>query len=142
VVSTFKPFKSAGTDGILLALLQQGVKHLMTHLCHFFSACLARGYIPKAWKQVKVTFISKPGKANYTEAKAYRPISLSSFMLKTMEKLEDRCTRNEIVGLCPLHGYQFSYKPGKSTETALHLVITHKGSSGKQGSYTGSFPRY
>jgi hypothetical protein len=51
---------------------------------------MAYGFIPTAWKQVKVTFITKPGKLDYTEAKAYRPISLSSFLLKKMEKLVDR----------------------------------------------------
>jgi hypothetical protein len=42
-ISTFKSFKLAGTDGIVPALLQQGVEHLTTHLCHIFRACLARG---------------------------------------------------------------------------------------------------
>jgi hypothetical protein len=124
-ISTFKPFKSAGTDGIVPALLQQRVEHLTTHLCRIFRACLARGYIPKAWRQVKVTFIPKPGKAKYTEAKAYRLISLSCYMLKPMKKLVDRHIRAEILGLHPLHQNQFAYQPGKSTETALHHVITH-----------------
>jgi hypothetical protein len=93
-ISTFKPFQSAGTDGIVPALLQQRVRHLKTYLCHNFTACLARGYTPKAWMQVKVMFILKPGKANYTEAKAYRPISLSSVTQKMMEKLVDRHIRD------------------------------------------------
>jgi hypothetical protein len=38
-----------------------------------FKACLAKEYIPKAWRQVKVTFIPKHRNANYTEAKAYHP---------------------------------------------------------------------
>jgi hypothetical protein len=83
-VVVFKPFKSAGTDEIVPALLQQGVDDLTTHLCRIFRACLARGHVPIAWRQVKVTFILKPGEANYTEGKAYCPISLSSFMLKTI----------------------------------------------------------
>ena len=70
----------AGTDGIVPALLQQEVNHLMTHLYHFFRACLAKEYTPKAWRQIKVTFIPKHRKANYTEAKAY--IVLLDFMLK------------------------------------------------------------
>jgi hypothetical protein len=70
-------------------------------------------------------FIPQPRKANYTEAKAYCPISLSSFMLKTMEKLVDRHIRDETLGLHPLHQYQFACQPGKSTQTALHHVITH-----------------
>jgi hypothetical protein len=30
---TFKPFKYAGTDGIIPTLLQQGAEHLVPHLC-------------------------------------------------------------------------------------------------------------
>jgi hypothetical protein len=61
----FKPFELAGADEIVPALLQQGIEHLVAHPCHIFRACLAKGYIPKAWRQVKVMFIHKPGKANY-----------------------------------------------------------------------------
>jgi hypothetical protein len=46
-------------------------------------------FIPTVWREVNVIFIPKPGKLDYTEAKAYRLISLSSFLLKTMEKLVD-----------------------------------------------------
>jgi hypothetical protein len=71
-----------------------------------------------------VTFIPKPGKLDYTEAKAYRPISLSSFMLKTMEKLVDRHIRDCALRIHPLHRNQHAYQIGKSTETALHNVVT------------------
>jgi hypothetical protein len=47
-INTLKPFKSAGTDKIVPALLQQEVDYLTTHLCRIFRACLARGYIPIA----------------------------------------------------------------------------------------------
>jgi hypothetical protein len=46
-------------------------------------------------------------------------------MLKMMEKLVDRHISDEILGLCPLHRYQFAYQPGTFTKTALHHVITH-----------------
>ena len=71
-----------------------------------------------------MTFILKPGKANYTEAEPYHPICLVSFMLKTVERLVDRHIKDEILGLFPLHRYQFAYQPEKSTEIALHLVST------------------
>jgi hypothetical protein len=45
---------------------------------------------------------TKPQKSNYTEAKAY-PISLSSFILKTMEKLPDRNIRDGIFKDNHLH---------------------------------------
>jgi hypothetical protein len=66
----------AGTDGIVPAFLQQEANLSMTHLCNIFRACLSKEYIPKAWRQVKVAFIPKHRKANYTEAKAYCPIGV------------------------------------------------------------------
>jgi hypothetical protein len=60
-LNTFKPFKSAGTDEIVPAFLQQGVEHLSPHLCCIFRACLAYGYIPMAWRQVRVTLYLSPG---------------------------------------------------------------------------------
>jgi hypothetical protein len=123
-LGTFKPFKSVGTDGILLALLQQGAEHVVPYLCRIFRACMAYGFIPMAWRQVKVTFIPKPVKLDYTEATAYRPISLSSFFLKTMEKLVDRHITDCALKEYPLHQNQHAYQIGKSTETILHNVTT------------------
>jgi hypothetical protein len=51
-LGTFKPFKSVGSDEIVLALLQQGMEHLVPHLCCIFRACIAYGFIPMAWKQL------------------------------------------------------------------------------------------
>jgi hypothetical protein len=59
---TFTLFKSVGRDGIVPVLLQQGAEHVVPHLCRIFTACMAYGFIPTTWKQVKVTFIPKPGK--------------------------------------------------------------------------------
>jgi hypothetical protein len=44
-----------------------------------------------------VTFIPKPGKASCTEAKAYCLISLSSFLLNTMEKLVRGYIRDDVM---------------------------------------------
>jgi hypothetical protein len=85
---------------------------------------MAYGFIPTGWRQVKVTRIPKPGKLDYTEAKAYRPISLSCFLLKMMEKLVDRHIRDGALKEYPLHRNQHAYQTGKSTETALHNVVT------------------
>jgi hypothetical protein len=50
-----------------------------------------------------VTFIPKPEKLDYTEAKAYRPISLSPVLLKTMEKPMHRIIRDGELKEFPLH---------------------------------------
>jgi hypothetical protein len=44
----------------------------------------------------------KLSKTDYTEAKAYCPISQQSFLLKTMEKLEVRHIRNSVPKKHPL----------------------------------------
>jgi hypothetical protein len=67
----FELFKSVGADEIVPAVLQQGIEHLAAHLCCMYRACLARGYIPKAWRQVKVMFMLKLRKINYTKSTEY-----------------------------------------------------------------------
>jgi hypothetical protein len=109
-LGTFKPFKSAGTDGIGPVLLQQEAEHVVPHLSCIFRACMAYRLIPTAWQQVKVTFIPKPEKLDYTEAKAYCPTSLSSFLLKTMEKLVDRHIMGSALREYPLHRNQLLTK--------------------------------
>jgi hypothetical protein len=121
-ISTFRPFKSATTNGIVPALLQHGVEHLALHLCRIFRACLACGYIPKVLRQTRVTFIPKPRKPSYTEGKACCSISMSSFISKMMEKLVDRYIWDDVMRDRPLHQKQFAYQAGRSTEIALHNV--------------------
>jgi hypothetical protein len=70
-----------------------------------------------------VTFILKPAKASYTEAKAYHPISLLSLLLKTMEQLVDGYIRGDVMRIQPLHRNQFTYQAGRSTETAPHNIV-------------------
>ena len=122
-IGTFEPYKSPGPDGIYPALLQKGLDFLVSHLCRIYRACVAMGYVPEAWRTSNVVFIPKPGRVTYTEAKAYRPISLSSFLLKALEKLIDRHIREGALMEKPLHKHQHAYQPGKSCDTALHNLV-------------------
>jgi hypothetical protein len=64
-------------------------------------------------------FIPKPGRNSFSGPRDYKPISLISFLLKTMERLVDRYLRDEALALMPLHPNQHAYQAGKSVETAL-----------------------
>jgi hypothetical protein len=70
---------------------------LIPHLIKIFRACLATGYVPTAWRQVNVVFIPKPGRRSYCGPKDFRPISLTSFLLKTLERLVYRFLRDEVL---------------------------------------------
>jgi len=70
-----------------------------------------------------VVFIPKAGKGTDTTAKDFRPISLTSFLLKsfeTMISLHIRAT----VDPPQISEAQHAYTKGKSTESALHLVVS------------------
>jgi len=58
-----------------------------------------------------------------TTAKAFRPISLTSFLLKGMEKLIDRYLRSGPLLDLPIHPRQHTFQTGKSTESALHQLV-------------------
>ena len=123
-VKSFSPYKAAGEDGIFPALLQEGLEYLLDPLVSIFKASVALGYTPMSWRAVRVVFIPKPGKNTYYEAKSFRPISLTSFLLKTVERLVDRYLREEVLTRQPLHKNQHAYQAGKSTESALHCLVS------------------
>lgn len=120
VIFKFYSFKSAGQDGIFPALLKEGIGLLLDRLRSIFKSSLAMGYIPKSWEKFRVVFIPKPGKTTHSVAKDFRPISLTSFLLKALERLLDFYIRGDVLKKFPLHVKQHAYQVGKSTDTALH----------------------
>jgi len=68
-------------------------------------------------------FIPKSGRNSYTGPRDFRPISLTSFLLKTMDRLVDRFLRDEILASMPLHPNRHAYQAGKSVETVLHQLV-------------------
>jgi hypothetical protein len=81
--------------------------------------------LDRSQTHVNETFISKPGKTNYTDSKSFRPISLMSFVLKTLEKIIDRHIRNTTLVWKPLHKKQYAYQQEKSTEAALYHAVAN-----------------
>ena len=70
-INNFKPYKSPGPDQILPALLQRGMKILLPTLVLLFRASYTLGYLPKAWRNVRVVYIPKAGK-DPEQPKSYR----------------------------------------------------------------------
>jgi len=68
-------------------------------------------------------FIPKPGRNTYSGPRGYRPISLTSFLLKTMERLVDRYLRDEALAIVPLHPDQHACQAGKLVEMAVHQLV-------------------
>jgi len=56
-VFSFQLYKSAGIDGIMSIMLQQGFELLAGKLLMLLRASLALGYIPMCWRYIRVVFI-------------------------------------------------------------------------------------
>ncbi|XP_048004470.1 uncharacterized protein LOC125240570 isoform X2 [Leguminivora glycinivorella] len=124
-VNSFENFKAPGTDGIYPALLKWGGHKVIKHLSNILCSCIALRYIPQKWREVKVIFLPKPGKTDYTDPKSFRPISLTSFMLKTLERLCDKELKETALKNIQIHPNQHAYSQGKSTDSALHAVVSN-----------------
>ena len=85
-------------------------------------------------------FISKPYRNSYSGLRDFRPISLISFLLKTMERLVDKYLRDEALAHVQLHPNQHAYQAGKSVETAHHqLVVRVQKALDRQETALGDF---
>ena len=119
-----EPYKAPGVDGIYPAMLHQGWTSLKPWLWECFRASITLGYIPKCWQQARGVFTPKPGKDSYTKAKSFRLITLTSFLLKTLERLVLWYLQGKEQIETKLHPKQFGFRRGCSTEAALHQLVS------------------
>jgi len=134
-LKSFRQYKSAGRDGIFPAMLQYGPLSLLQQMTCVIKACLGLGYTPKDWRVMKIVFIPKPGKDSYERASSWGPISLTSFWLKTMERLIDWHIRTPtLIGGLKRAG-QYAHMAGVSTEAALHQVVARIERTLKSGEF-------
>ena len=111
-------------DGVYPVLLQDVIKLLIGSLTNMFRPFLALGHVPEVWKIVRAVFIPKVRRPSHVGVKDYRPISLTSFVLKTMETCIDWFIKDEVLRRNPFHSNQYAYKEGVSTETSLHAFLS------------------
>ena len=123
-VGSFGSFKSPGGDMISPIMLQRAGSALVEILVGLYRASLSLSHIPLTWRNARAVFIPKPGKPSYHKAKSFRPITLTSFFLKVLERLV-YWHLNECTGdlNSRMHHAQFAFKQGYSTEAALHNVV-------------------
>jgi hypothetical protein len=81
------PNKAPGSDGIINGILHQTLDILLPSLHTLFNACLQHGYCPTHFMDTTTVVLRKPGKDDYTQPKAYRPIALLNTLGKLMEAI-------------------------------------------------------
>ena len=130
-LKSFNANKSPGPDKIRSILLHNASDDFCRRLCDIYKNCLQSGYVPKTWRDIEAIFIPKQGKTDFSDPKSYRPISMSNFMLKGLERivqwyLED----NELSE--PLKT-QHAYTKGRSCDSALSTLLNELERSKKKG---------
>ena len=121
-INSFKAFKAAGPDSLKPKHLQQLHSSMIDRIANLFRAIIKSGYTPITLRKMKVVFIPKPGKDDYGLAKAYRPITLSNFILKTLERIVQWHINENILHYEPLYA-QHAYTIARSTDTALSEAL-------------------
>ncbi len=90
-LNSFMPYKAHGPDGTYPICLQKGLDMIIKYLIKVYRGSIT-GHIPKPRRNVRVVLIPIPGR-NPSLAKFCRPISLSFFKLKTLERRTERFLR-------------------------------------------------
>ena len=117
------PNKAPGTDGITNKVLHESLDILLPSLHGLFNTCMLLGYCPAHFKETITVALRKPGKDDYTEPKAYRPIAL----LNTLGKALESIIASRLTYLADTHQLLPSRHTGgrklASTDHAIHLLL-------------------
>ncbi len=120
-LNSFGDYKAAGPDELPPIALKNLDNNYINAITVLYQLSLATGMIPLCWQQMKVVFIPKMGKSDYAQAKSYRPITLSNFLLKGLERLVQWYIVDFVVTR-PLYS-QHAYTKGRSCDTALSTFV-------------------
>ena len=109
-------------DPIPSSLLQTISGDLLPFLTSLINSSLTAGYVPSVFKRARVAPLLKKPTLDPSDVNNYRPVSLLSFLSKTLERavlgqLSCYLSQNDL-----LDPNQSGFKTGHSTETALLCV--------------------
>ena len=120
----FKPNKAPGPDGLKPIVFKYLPQNAIETLTIIYKACISLCHTPMRWRETKVIFLPKPGKDSYDVPKSYRPISLSNFLLKALERLVTWRMEKDMENF-PIHPLQHGFTKGKSTESAISNTVDY-----------------
>ena len=115
--------KAPGATGVPNSFLKAMGPRLAAALALITQACLDWEYYPQTFKTARTVALRKPGKGDYQTPKSWRPIALLETLGKVVETVIAARVRDfaESKGLLP--EAQMGARRGRSTETAVALLL-------------------
>ena len=117
--------KATGPDGMHASLLKTCAEELAPAWQKLFQLSLDSHKVPELWK--KSVIVPIPKKACPTENNDYRPVAITSNVVKSLERILTEELRKEVGPR--LDQYQFAYSKNRSTcdaiSTLAHLTLKH-----------------
>jgi len=114
--------KAPGPDELPNRVIQIVVRRRTPLIRRLFQACLDQGVQPDHFKNACTVMLKKPGKSDYTNPSAYRPIAL----LNTLGKVLEAVISNRIKFIAETHDLlpdtQYGARTNRATETALQQI--------------------
>ena len=115
------PRKSCGPDNISGRILRECCNELAPVFANLFQKSLNTSTIPSMWK--KSIIVPVPKKQRPATLNDYRPIALTSLIMKTFEQLVLQQLQRETYQFAD--PYQFAYRQQRSTEDAVLSLLHH-----------------
>ena len=115
--------KAPGPDGLLPSILKAVAPVIAFSLTLIFNTSLCTAVFPTQFKLANVTPILKSRMGDPTSPSNYRPVSLTSILAKTLERLVLNQVCDSLTIENHLHDHQFGFRPARSTTQLLTLAV-------------------
>ena len=122
-IKTLKTHAAPGPDEFPAVLLKNCSKELAKPLTILYKNMLDTGIVPQDLKTAHITPIHKKG--SKTLAKNYRPVALTSHLIKVLEKVIAKQLSNYLEGGNKMNPAQHGFRPGRS---CLSQLLAHQNS--------------
>jgi hypothetical protein len=123
VLSNLEERKSSGPDGIPNVLLKRCKQSLALPLSILYNKSLHEGYLQQDWRDAIVAPIHKKG--SKTKAENYRPVSLTSTVVKVIEKIINKHIVAHLDKYSLIHDSQYGFRRNLNCEYQLvHYLDT------------------
>ena len=120
-IGTLPTGKAPGPDGIKNELLKHLTCEYRRELLDQIKSSIKMAHIPACWLNINAIYIKKGGNRSNDNPKSYRPIGLSSAILKLSERLINWWLKNTVLAKGIPHQHAFTL--GLSTETAISELV-------------------